>query len=313
MSIDRYAIYFGNFAIHFYGIILMMGVIAAAVMSAQIAKRKNENPEHVWDMLTWVVLAGIVGARLWHVFTPSVASLESNKTTAYYLLHPLDILQVWNGGLGIPGAVIGGAIAVLIYCRRSKLSFGKWADFIAPGLALAQAIGRWGNFVNQELYGLPTTLPWGIYIDPAMRVAPYLDAERFHPLFAYESIWNLANMALLLWLTFEMGKKLKAGDIILVYCIVYPFGRFMLEFLRIDYSPVGGVNINQLIMAIVAICAAGLLIWRHRKGSHQGENAEAVADAEAEDAVEEADSENSGDTTATETKSDTEDNSAQGS
>jgi phosphatidylglycerol:prolipoprotein diacylglycerol transferase len=124
--------------------------------------------------------------------------------------------------------------------------------------------GRWGNFFNQELYGAPTDLPWKISIDPEHRLAGYLDVEYYHPLFFYESIWNLGNMFLLLWASRRFADRLKAGDIFLIYLIVYPVGRFLLDFLRLDASMVGGININQTIMAIVAVLAAAALYWRHR-------------------------------------------------
>lgn len=249
------------FKIYFYGIIITLGVVAAALLSVRQAKRRGLNAELVWDMLFWLVLAGIIGARLWHILTPSKSS---GLTTAYYLTHPLDILNFRSGGLGIPGAVIGGAIALLLYARKHKLNFLEWADIAVPGVALAQAIGRWGNFFNQELYGAPTDIPWKIYIEPAYRLPGYTDVEYFHPLFAYESIWNLANMALLLWLGRRFREHLKPGDILLVYCIMYPVGRFLLEFLRLDPSQIAGINANQTFMAIVTIISAIILFLRHR-------------------------------------------------
>ncbi len=244
------------FEIYYYGIILMTGVVAAAWLATVEAKRRGQDPELVWDMLIWLVIGGVVGARLWHVFTPSPSAIAEGRTTLFYLTHPLDLLDLRSGGLGIPGAVLGGLVAMYFYTRRHKLNLATWVDIAAPGLALGQAIGRWGNFVNQELYGAPTNLPWAIYID---REQGY-----FHPLFLYESIWNLMNMGLLLWLGRRYADRLKPGDLLLVYAVVYPLGRFLLDFLRLDASLVGGININQSIMGIVALCAAAALYWRHR-------------------------------------------------
>jgi len=215
-------------------------------------------------MLIWVLIGGIVGARLWHVFTPPPSMVEQGLTTGYYLTHPLDLINTRKGGLGIPGAVIGGALAMLWYTRRHKLSFATWADIVAPGLALAQAIGRWGNFFNQEVYGAPTNLPWAIFIDPQHRLPGFLDQERYHPLFLYESLWNLVNMGVLLWLGKRYKDRLKPGDIFLVYLVMYPVGRFLLEFLRLDSSQIAGINANQTIMAVVAVVAAVFLFLRHR-------------------------------------------------
>jgi phosphatidylglycerol:prolipoprotein diacylglycerol transferase len=157
-----------------------------------------------------------------------------------------------------------------IFCRRRKLAFPLWADIAAPGLALGQAIGRWGNFVNQEVYGKPTTLPWAVRIDPAHRVvAGYENIETYHPLFLYESLWNFALMGLLLWLGRRYDHWLKDGDLFIIYLIGYPLGRFFLEFLRLDVSMVGGINANQMLMAVVVILAGGLLYWRHRPASEK--------------------------------------------
>jgi phosphatidylglycerol:prolipoprotein diacylglycerol transferase len=179
----------------------------------------------------------------------------------------LDILSIWNGGLGIPGAIIGGAVALYYYARQNKINFAEWADIGAPSLALGQAIGRFGNYFNQELYGAPTNLPWKLYIDPAHRLSGYENVEYFHPLFAYEAIFNLANMFFLIWVTRNFEDRLKKGDVFLTYLVFYPTVRFFLEFVRLDSSLVAGVNANQTVMAIVAVAAAAALIWRHRSSA----------------------------------------------
>jgi phosphatidylglycerol:prolipoprotein diacylglycerol transferase len=160
--------------------------------------------------------------------------------------------------------VIGGAVSLFFYSRRHGLNFAEWADISAPSLALGQAIGRWGNFVNQELYGAPTNLPWKLFIDPSHRLAGFEGIEYYHPLFLYESLWNIANMALLIWLTRQFSERLLHGDIFLVYLIVYPLGRFGLEFLRLDAAMLGGINANQTVMALVALVSVLVLLWRHR-------------------------------------------------
>jgi phosphatidylglycerol:prolipoprotein diacylglycerol transferase len=264
----------GPLTIRYYGIILMVGALAAAWLASIEARRRKQNPELVWDGLVWVLVGGIIGARIWHILTPpqSMAApppIGQGLTTSYYLTHPLDALAIWNGGLGIPGAVIGGMLALYWFARNRKLNFAMWADIVAPALALGQAIGRWGNFVNRELYGAPTDLPWGITSNPndVIRVQLGLtDANmKFHPLFLYESIFNLANMAFLLWLGRRYQSRLKFGDLFLIYLITYPTARFFLEFLRLDTSQVGSLNINQAVMAVVALAAAAALFWRHRR------------------------------------------------
>ncbi|HWR66234.1 MAG TPA: prolipoprotein diacylglyceryl transferase [Bellilinea sp.] len=255
----------GPLTIHFYGILIMIGALGAAFVAARQAKRRGFSSEVVWDMFPWLIIGGIIGARLWHILTPPASMVEQGITTWYYLTHPLDALSIWKGGLGIPGAVIGGAIALWIYTSKRKMSFGMWADFAAPGLALAQAVGRLGNYVNQEVYGAPTDLPWAITIDRAHRLPGFIEQATYHPLFAYELIYNLINMAVLLWISRRFAGRLRDGDIFLTYLVIYPVGRFFLEFLRLDPSPVAGVNINQTIMAIIAVAAAAALILRKRK------------------------------------------------
>jgi phosphatidylglycerol:prolipoprotein diacylglycerol transferase len=250
--------------VHYYGIIIMVGALLAAFLAAREAKRRNFDTEMIWDMLPWLLIAGIIGARIWHIFTPPASMLISG--TNPYLIHPLDAFKIWNGGLGIPGAVMGGSLALYIYCRVKKTNFLAWIDIIAPGLALAQAIGRWGNFVNQEVYGLPskfTTFPLAIYIDPAHRLVGYENYAYYYPTFFYESVWSLLNMGLLLFLSHKFAEKLKTGDIFLIYLVFYSFGRFLLEFVRVDYSPIAGLNINQTLMAVVFVAAGIGLIVRH--------------------------------------------------
>jgi len=255
----------GPLSIHLYGVILMSGALAAAFLATRQAVYYKQNPEHVWDGLTWALIGGILGARVWHVLTPPASMVAMGITTSYYLTHPLDALAVWKGGLGIPGAVMGGALAMYLFTRRQGLSFAVWADIAAPAVALGQAIGRWGNFVNQELYGAPSSLPWAITIEPAYRLPGFENVARYHPLFLYESLFSLANMAFLLWLSRRFAKRLKAGDVFLVYLVSYPVARFFLEFLRLDPSPVGGLNINQTLMAVTALSAAAALWLRHRR------------------------------------------------
>lgn len=249
----------------FYGLLISIGALAGAFLARHEARRRGENAEILWDLLIWLLIAGVIGGRLWHVFTPSPSAIADGLTTQYYLSHPWALIDTRQGGMGIPGAVIGGALALFIFARIHRLSFLKWADIAVPGLALGQAVGRWGNYINQELYGAPTSLPWKIFIDPAHRLPAFADQAYYHPLFLYESLWNLGNMALLLWAGRRYVEKLKNGDLLLIYLIVYPVGRFLLDFLRLDASQIGGINANQTFMAVVAVLAGLSLLWRHRK------------------------------------------------
>ena len=279
MSIDRFGILFnGHYLMKFYALIIILGAFLAGYLGSILAKRRGHNPEIVWDVLFWVVLAGIVGARVWHILTPPQSMVDQGFDTAYYLnlnhWVPVDLLSFTiylpaalatpNGGLGIPGAVIGGVVAFYIYARRAKLNFAEWMDIAAPCVPLGQAIGRWANYVNEELYGKPTTLPWAISIDAAHRVQGFTDpALKFHPLFFYESVGTALICAALLFFGKRLVGWLKNGDLFLMYLIAYPVLRFFLEFIRLDASPVFGVDINQVTMLVVAVVAAVWLALRH--------------------------------------------------
>jgi len=256
-----------SFKIYYYGILIMLGAVAATWLASRESKRYGQDPEIAWDVLPWALIGGIIGARLWHIFFPPASMVAQGITTGFYLTHPLDAINLRNGGLGIPGAVAGGVLAFWIYARVKKVSLAIWLDAVAPGLALAQAIGRWGNFFNQEVYGAPTNLPWKIFIDPSRRLPGFENVAYYHPLFFYEFIYNLLNMGFLLWISRKLNGKLKTGDLFLIYMAFYGVGRFALEFLRLDPAPVGTININQTLMISVAIISGIVLFLRHRKSA----------------------------------------------
>ena len=255
----------GPLLIRFYALFIITGALIGTWLASKLAEKDGQQGDTVWDLLPWLLIAGIIGSRLWHVFTPSASNAAMGITTENYLKHPLQILEIWKGGLGIPGGVIGGAIAMVIYTLKKKMHFGQWADYIAPGLLIAQGVGRWGNFVNQELYGSPSNLPWAIKIDPQYRLPGFEAIEKFHPLFFYEFALNLIAAGILLLLIGANRKKhfLFKGDIFLLYLVFYPAIRFGLEFLRLDPSAVSGYNINQTAMGIVAVLAVLALLVRH--------------------------------------------------
>ena len=253
-----------GFSLHYYGFIIMLGVVAAAYLSSTEAKRKGLDTGFMWDSLIWVVLGGIIGARLWHIITPPPSMVEQGITFQYYLANPVEAISIWKGGLGIPGAVIGGLVAFYIHSRGTGQSFSQWIDVAAPTIPLGQAIGRWGNFINQELYGAPTNLPWATYIEPSRRLKEFADIEYYHPIFLYESVWNLASVFLLLWIARRYEDKLVAGDVFLLYLISYPTIRILLDFIRLDASEIGGINANQTFMGIVLLFAVVSLFIRQR-------------------------------------------------
>ena len=277
MSVNAYGIQVGPLFIRFYGLLIVGGLILAAIVAAWMAKRDDRDPDDLWGGLTWALVPGIIGARLWYVLFPSEAAVERGFTTAWMLTHPLDLtngpLAIWNGGLGIFGAVIGGVLGVWLYTRRHKLDFWAWMDIGAVVLPLGQAIGRWGNFINKELYGKPTTLPWGITIPASGRTGIYTNmltypaSTRFHPIFLYESVWNALTMVILLFMWLNWRRRFKRGDFLLMYVVSYSTIRFLLEFLRVDSTLVGVVNVSQAFTAAAGLIALAVLFWRHRAGS----------------------------------------------
>ena len=258
----------GPLAVHWYGIILVVAVLVAAYVASLEARRRGQDPDHVWNALLLCLILGIIGARLYHVFSSPRGGMQGWE---YYRQHPIAILQIWRGGLGIYGAVAGGVLGVYIYARLNKLNFLQWVDIGAPGLILAQAIGRWGNFVNQELYGYPTNLPWGIPIDPPYRISPYDDlsvyppSTRFHPTFLYESLWCLLGFIVLMYVARRYADRLLDGDIICLYAIWYPLGRFFIEALRPDAWLIGGIPAAQIFAVISVVVSSAVILYRHRR------------------------------------------------
>lgn len=271
----------GFVTLHWYGLSMTLAIFLGTWIASRYVTRHGGNGGAIWDMLLWVLVPGIIGARLYYVFIQS-----SPERRAHYLANPIEILQIWSGGIHIYGALILGAVALYLYLRLNKLPYLLFLDGIGLGLALGQAIGRFGNFINQELYGPPTTLPWGLRIEPEHRIGPYTDlvqypdATRFHPLFLYEMIWDVIGFVLLLFISRRFGQKLLKGDLFLMYLIWIPFGRFLLEFLRTDSWFFSGTPFNPLhiIIALLVVGALGTLIWRHR-----GQQASAPAVTHADD------------------------------
>jgi phosphatidylglycerol:prolipoprotein diacylglycerol transferase len=274
----------GPLLIRWNGLLLALGIAVGALLAAREAhlplrhrsanakpmwravpgQRRDYDSEIIYYLFLPLTIWGLIGARLWHILTPPLSSVQLGLTTQHYFTHPMDIVAVWVGGFGIPGMLIGGSIALLFFARRNDLSFFELADILAPGLALAQAIGRLGNYFNQELYGLPTNLPWKIFIAPVYRLIGFESVNFYHPLFAYESILNFANVICLFWLARRFVNTLRAGDLFLAYLGFYSLIRFLLEFLRLDIALVNGININQAFFAVLFVCAGVSLFLRHR-------------------------------------------------
>jgi len=253
MYVTEVAFRISGLTVGWYGIMITIGVLSALGIVLIEAKRRGEHPEHIINMALLVIPLGIIGARLYHVI----------DQWEYYIHNPGLIIS--GRGLGIFGAIIGGALGLIIYTWWKKLNTLRWLDIVAPGLILAQAIGRWGNFFNQELYGYPTDLPWAIYIDPAHRLPGYENYTHFHPLFLYESLWNLLGFATLMLLGRKLRSRLRDGDIFFLYVIHYSIGRFFLEGLKLDVWTLGGIPTARWITGLAIVVAIIVIIFRHFK------------------------------------------------
>lgn len=223
---DSVLLQIGFLTIHWYGIFIVLGILAALFTAKQLGKKEGISADDIYSLSFYVIISGLVGARIYSV----LLDLE------YYFQHPTQIIAVWQGGLAIHGAIIGGVVAGAIYCVRKKLSLWKYADVVAPGIALGQAIGRWGNFFNQEIFGTPTNVPWGIPIEVQNRPLEYINATHFHPTFLYESILNLLNFVILILLF--RWKKIKPGAVFAIYLLNYALIRIVMEQLRTDPAPI---------------------------------------------------------------------------
>lgn len=250
---EEIAFQIGGITVGWYGIMIATGVLAALGIALIEARRRGEDTRHVINLAFIIVPLGAIGARLYHVID------EWN----YYSQNPA--LIIGGRGLGIFGAILGGALGLIIYTQWKRLGTLRWLDIVAPGVILAQAIGRWGNFFNQELYGYPTTLPWGIYIEPAHRLPGYEGFSHFHPLFLYESLWNLLGFAILMLLGRKLRSWLRDGDIFFLYVIHYGIGRFFLEGLKIEVWTLGGIPTARWIAGLAIIAAIAVIIFRHSK------------------------------------------------
>jgi phosphatidylglycerol:prolipoprotein diacylglycerol transferase len=257
----------GPLPVYWYGIGYAVGLAVAYQVLARLARRAGEDPEVAGNGMIVIAIAALIGGRLYHVI----------DQWALYQDDPIKIVLPPYTGLGVYGGIITGLIAVVAYTRWKGLPFWRWADIIAPALFAMQAVARWGNFFNQELYGPPTTLPWGIPIDCAHRIAAYacesfpFETTRFHPLFLYESLSGVIGAIVLIWLGFRLRSWLRPGDLILLFFTWYGIVRFALETMRHENWTFQGIPTAQIVSLAFIVPSVAALIWRHRPG-HPGDD-----------------------------------------
>jgi prolipoprotein diacylglyceryl transferase len=250
----------GPITLSYHGLLIALGIAVGTWLTGRELARRGYDGALALGSLFFVIPLGVVGGRLYHVAT------EYHR----YSGNPYPkVLEAYEGGLGIYGAVAGGFLGLLLFSWYRGINALTFADAAAPGLALGQAIGRWGNYFNQELFGRPSDLPWAIYIAPQNRPTQYADATSFHPTFLYEAIWDLLVCLVLLWVARRFLGRLKAGDVFMLYVSLYSVGRFFVETLRVDQAFLigGSVRGNLLVSGVLTLGFALLLLLRHSRSS----------------------------------------------
>jgi phosphatidylglycerol:prolipoprotein diacylglycerol transferase len=244
----------GPFSVRWYGLMTAIALVVALWLLDRQARAEGLPPDDVIGCAAWAAVTGYIGARLYEV----VFSWD------YYGRHWDKILAVWEGGLAIHGGLIVGGIVGAAVAARRGLPVLRTFDLVGPAGAMAQAIGRWGNFFNEEAFGRPTDLPWGLYISPARRPAEFKDAERFHPTFLYESLWDLVVFALLVWWIRPRWHD-RPGGVFFWYIGLYSVGRLFIEALRVDSFWAGSYRVAQIASFAGILFAVVGLIWVSRR------------------------------------------------
>jgi prolipoprotein diacylglyceryl transferase len=272
-----------GFPIRGYALCIIVGIALAIWIGERRYRARGGQSGTMTDVAVWAVPFGIIGGRIYHVITSPQAYFGDGGD-------PIDALRIWQGGLGIWGAVVFGGIGAWIGVRRRHIPLPPFADALAPGLAVAQAVGRWGNWFNQELFGGPTSLPWGVEIDPVHRPGEYLDVETFHPTFLYESLWMLAVAGVLVWA--DRRWRLGHGQVFALYVVLYCIGRLPIEMVRVDTAnEILGVRVNVWVSIAVGIGGLVYFVISRRRfpqredpdtvqGQANAEGSDSVADVE---------------------------------
>ncbi|MFJ4846020.1 prolipoprotein diacylglyceryl transferase [Streptomyces sp. NPDC088733] len=265
-SPSRGVIHLGPVPLRGYAFCIIIGVFVAVWLGGRRWAARGGQKTTIADIAVWAVPFGLVGGRLYHVITSYELYFGEGK-------HWVNAFKIWEGGLGIWGAIALGALGAWIGCRRRGISLPAYADAVAPGIAFAQAIGRWGNWFNQELYGRPTDLPWGLKIDSAHRPADSLDVATYHPTFLYESLWCVGVALLVIWV--DRRFKLGHGRAFALYVAAYTVGRFWIEYLRVDDAHhILGLRLNDWTSIVVFAGAVAYMIVSARLRPGREENVE---------------------------------------
>lgn len=254
---------FGPITIHWYGLFIVLSLVLGSFILIKLSDHYGLNKQKNLDALFWIIINGIIGARIYHIL------LE----WGFYSEYPWQAIKIWEGGLAIHGAIIAGLLTAFYYSKKLNINFWQFTALLLPGLALGQALGRWGNYFNQEVYGRPTDLPWGIPIEPGNRLSGFSDFEYFHPTFLYESIGNLAIFAIMILLHYKTGriknpffKKYKFVVLVSAYLTLYSVLRFATETLRIDPTPVFfNIRLPQIVSSVLIFASLGLLFYLKTK------------------------------------------------
>ena len=267
-SPDQGVWHLGPVPIRAYALCIIAGVVAGVWLGERRWVARGGKPGQVADIAIWVIPFGLVGGRLYHVITDYQLYFGEGR-------EPITALYVWQGGLGIWGAVALGALGAYIGCRRNGMKFLPFADAVAPGIVIGQALGRWGNWFNQELFGKPSTQPWALEIDPEHRPEGYQQYDTFQPTFLYEFIWNLGVAGLVIWA--DRRFNLGYGRAFALYVAGYTAGRGWIEYLRIDtVNYVFGLRLNVWTSIVVFLCAVAFFVWSSKR--HPGREDQVLRD-----------------------------------
>lgn len=274
-SPDQAVWHLGPLPLRAYALCIIAGCFAAIWITDKRFVARGGREGAIGDVAVWAIPFGIIGGRIYHVITDAQLYFGEGRD-------PFDVVKIWEGGLGIWGAVAFGGVGAWIACRRYDIDFLKLADALAPGLLVAQAIGRFGNYFNQELFGRPTELPWGLEIAVQHRPEGYEQFATFHPTFLYEALWNIAAAVLLVWI--DRRFKLTHGRVFALYVMLYTLGRGWIESLRIDtVNHLGPFRLNLWTSIVLFAAALAYFVWARRRGGYASDRSDGEPDGSASD------------------------------